>query len=47
MLNELFVTEAKQGVPLADHVPRAVAKVYASAKYLSYDTAQNLPTLVY
>ena len=33
--NGLFVTEAKQeGVLLAQHVPQAVAEMYASAKYL-------------
>jgi hypothetical protein len=39
------VTEAKQeGVPLAQHVAQAVAEMYASAKYLMYDSG-FLPTL--
>jgi hypothetical protein len=43
--NGLFVTEAKQeGVPLAQHVAQAVAEMYASAKYLTYDSG-FLPTL--
>ena len=37
--NGLFVTEAKQeGVPLAQHAPQAVAEMYASAKYLTYES---------
>ena len=36
--NGLFVTEAKQeDVPIAQQVPRAVAEMYVSAKYLKYD----------
>lgn len=38
--NGLIVTEAKQeGIPLAQHAPQAVAEMYASAKYLTYDSA--------
>ena len=37
--NRLFVIEVKQeGVPPAQHAPQAVAKMYASAKYLTYES---------
>lgn len=43
--NGLFVTEAKQeGVPLAQHVAQVVGEMYASAKYLTYDSGL-LPSL--
>jgi len=43
--NGLFVTEAKQkGVPLAQHVPQAVAEMYASAKYLTKGIARGALT---
>jgi len=44
--NGLIVTEAKQeGVPLANHVAQAVGEMYASAKYLTYDSGFLLTLL--
>ena len=47
--NGLIVTEVKQeGVLLADHVPLAVAKMYASGKYMTYDSifCPHLPPML-